>query len=194
MIRTGLRTVLERCEEVALVREAPGGEEALTLLAEQSFDLLLLDFRMPGLSGVPLLKRISSVQPDLRVLVFNCSATEEEIFSAFQAGALGYITKDSDREEILEAMLQVHRGHRWLPTVIAGRYVERLQRNALTVREQELLQLLAAGMDNHSAADVLGISESTVRNRMTGLLSKLEAHDRLQAVIFALRRGLILWE
>lgn len=191
IIRFGLRAAFQCREYVSLVSEAASGEQALATLATQAFDFVLLDLRMPGLSGAPLIQEIHRLYPLLHILVFSGFASEEEVFAAFQSGARGYILKGSSDAEIDAAIKWVEQGHRWIPPVIATRYGERLQRSGLTKRERETLQLLAEGLDNRSIANALHISESTVRNRITDLLAKLEANDRLQAVLLAMQRGLV---
>lgn len=194
MIRAGLQSMLQHRKDVLRVRDAANGEEALEILATESFDLVLLDLRMPGLSGAPLIGRIHSMAPALHILVFSGFASEEEVFKAFQSGARGYILKGSSDEEIHKAIQSIQQGHRWMPPVIATLYGERLQRCALSEREREILHLLAKGFDNHSIANALRISERTVRNRITDLHTKLGVDDRLQAILVAIQRGLVSLE
>lgn len=191
IVRMGLKAMFEARKDVSLVSEAADGPQALALLRTQTFQIALLDLRLPGLCGPALIEQIRHINPNIRIIVFSGFASEEEVFAAFQAGARGYIQKCCGNDEINAAVQAVLQGHRWMPPVIAALYSERLQRQEITPREREILHLLSAGMNNRSIANTLHVAESTIRNRISALFAKLGTNDRMKAVAIATQRGLV---
>ena len=139
-------------------------------------------------------KTWSPRDPQVKVLVLTTYDNEEDIFNALEAGARGYILKDTTREEIIEAVRQVHAGHRFLPPAIAARLADRMIRPTLTPRELDVLRLVSRGRTNKEIAAAMFVSEETVKSHMKGLFQKLGVHDRAEAIAVALQRGLLRLE
>lgn len=190
MVRLGLGMLLESQEDVELVAQAGNVADAQRLLSSYSLDLVFLDLRIPGVHGTSLLRFIRNTYPQIKIIIFSSYATEEDVYQSLHLGAQGYLIKDAEREDILRAVHQVCAGKRWIPAPIAARLAERMHHSELTNREHEVLKLLVRGMSNRKISKALAISESTVKNHMNNLLSKLGATDRLHAVHIALERGL----
>jgi two-component system, NarL family, response regulator len=153
--------------------------------------VLLLDLRMPQKSGIEVVETICGEFSGARILIVTSYQTEEEIFRVLRAGALGYILKDMGRESLIEAIRSVYARRRWMSSTIQRQFADRSLRQQLTVREMEVMRLLARGLTNGEIATVFGISSSTVKNHVNNLLAKLEVADRTEAVSFCLARGLI---
>lgn len=191
VVRAGLASMLGTQEELALTGSAPSGEDALRMIAEQEPDVLLLDLRMPGMSGVETLLALKAAGRCVRVIILTNYETDEDIYRAVQAGAQGYLLKDTSLREMVEAIRAVHAGKRYIPRHIASRLAERMVRTNLTARELEILKLLAKGPTNKQIGHALGISDNTVRNHVLKIIEKLEVSDRTEAATTAIQRGLI---
>jgi two-component system NarL family response regulator len=170
---------------------AASGQEALEMLEGAAPDVLLIDLRMPGMNGVETIRAIKAVRPNARMLVLTSYETDEDIYRAVEAGAHGYLMKDTSQEEIAEAIRNVSANKRHLPPSIAARLAERMARSSLTPRENEILQMLAKGLTNKEIGRVLNISENTARNHVNSILEKLQVSDRTEAAITAVQQGLI---
>ena len=192
VVRLGVRLAIENRADMVLVGEARNAAETMELASQHQPDILLLDLRMPGAVGPSVIVGIVRSHPRTHVLIFSSYASEEEIYQSLHHGARGFLTKDATRDEIINAIREVHRGGRYIPPAVAGRFAERLQRSELTRREMEILNLLADGKTNRDIGRALQIAESTVKNHIKGLLTKLGANDRLQAIHITLGRGLII--
>jgi two-component system, NarL family, response regulator len=191
VVRMGLRTLIQSQPDMQIAGEGSGANDAVTLFESERPDVVLLDLRMPDGGGIEALKRIRAIDPEARVLMLSSFGSEEEIYQSLQAGALGYILKGADTEELLEAIRQVHRGNRWVPPNLAARYTDRTHRPELTAREMEVLKCIFHGLTNKEIAYQLGVAENTVKNHINNLMTKLNAKDRTQAAHMALNRGLL---
>ncbi len=191
VFRMGLKTMLSTEPDLCIVGEANSGEATVESFKRLRPDVVLLDMRMPGGDGMSALQQIRALQPDAHVLVLSSYGAEEEVYAAIRAGATGYVIKDVDQEELIAAIRKVSTGQSYLPVNIARMLAEREPRPELTAREHEVLQLIARGLINREIAQVLGISESTVRNHTIHLFAKLDVSDRTEAATFAIQRGII---
>jgi two-component system NarL family response regulator len=189
--RIGMRDLISTQPGFQVVGEASNGTEAIDLYHKLLPDLLLLDLHMPQKGGIEVARSIHGEFPDSRILIVTSYQTEEEIFQALRAGALGYILKDLGRDMLIEAMRAVHAGKRWISPSIERQLADRVARRQLTDREVEVLKLVARGLTNREIANVFHISESTVKNHVNSLLAKLEVADRTEAVSFCLSRGIL---
>jgi two-component system NarL family response regulator len=161
------------------------------MLEEHRPDVLLLDLRMPGMSGVETLQALKTANRQVRVIILTNYETDEDIYRAVQAGAQGYLLKDTSLREMVEAIRAVHSGKRYIPRHIASRLAERMVRTNLTSRELEILKMLSKGPTNKQIGHALGISDNTVRNHVLKIIEKLEVSDRTEAATTAIQRGLI---
>ena len=154
-------------------------------------DLLLLDLRMPGMSGIDTLLALKQMKASARVLILTSFEMDEDIYRAVQAGALGYLLKDTTQCQMLEAITTVHSGRRYIPSQIAARLAERMMRSNLTAREHEILEMLAKGLTNKQIGAALSISDNTVRNHVNSIMEKMEVCDRTEAVAVAIQQGIL---
>ncbi len=191
VVRAGLASMLGTQAELELVGAAPSGEEALRMLDTLHPEVILLDLRMPGMSGVAMLQALKASGRPVRVIILTNYETDEDIYRAVQAGAQGYLLKDTSLREMVEAIRAVHAGKRYIPRHIASRLAERMVRTNLTSRELEILKMLAKGPTNKQIGHALGISDNTVRNHVLKIIEKLEVSDRTEAATTAIQRGLI---
>ena len=191
VVRAGLASMLGTQAELTLIGSASSGQEALQIIEERKPDVLLLDLRMPGMSGVETLHALKAKEKNIRVIILTNYETDEDIYRAVQAGAQGYLLKDTSLREMLEAIRAVHAGRRYIPQHIASRLAERMVRTNLTARELEILKLLSKGLTNKQIGQALRISANTVRNHVLKIIEKLEVSDRTEAATTAIQRGLI---
>lgn len=191
VVRVGLSSMLGTQPGLKVIGAAAGGEEALHLLQTQTVDIILLDLRMPGMSGIDLMRTISRKHLSSRVIVLTSFEMDEDIYRAVQAGAQGYILKDTPQREMIEAITSVHDGRRYIPRQIAARLADRMMRSTLTARELEILQMIAKGCTNKEIGSALEISDNTVRNHVISIIEKLEVSDRTEAATAAIQRGII---
>jgi DNA-binding NarL/FixJ family response regulator len=191
VVRAGLTSMLGTQAELEVIGSASSGEEALAKLSQVEPDVLLLDLRMHGMSGVDTLMAMKRSARDVRVIILTSFETDEDIYRAVQAGAHGYLLKDTSLREMVEAIRTVHAGKRYIPRDIAARLAERMMRSDLTPREIEILKLLSKGPTNKEIGRALSISENTVKNHVNSIIEKLEVSDRTEAATTAIQRGLI---
>jgi DNA-binding NarL/FixJ family response regulator len=191
VVRQGLRAMFSSEPDIVVMGMAASAREALSLLERKQPDVVLLDLRMPGMEGTEAIAELRRVQPGLRILVLTNYGSDEYIVRAMQAGAMGYLLKNTPQEEIVNAVRTVFRNERYVPTDIAQRLFEAIGREGLSSRELEVLSLVAHGCTNKDVAQQLFISDKTVRNHVTSCLLKLKAKDRTEAVTRAIERGLI---
>lgn len=180
--------------ELEVVGTAASGEEALIKLEQTKPDVLLLDLRMHGMSGVETLQAMKRTGSQTRAMILTSFETDEDIYRAVQAGAHGYLLKDTSLREMVTAIRTVHAGKKYIPQEIAARLADRMMRTDLTPREIEILQMLSKGQTNKQIGSALGISENTVKNHVNSIIEKLEVSDRTQAATTAIQRGLITLE
>ncbi|MCZ4614081.1 response regulator [Rhodococcus qingshengii] len=191
VVRAGLRALLNTQPDVEVVGEASSGEEAATAIPSASPDLVMMDLDMgTGMHGAEAIKRLRSDGVDVPVLVFTTFDTDADVVRAVDAGAIGYLLKDSTPDEIFGAVRGAVAGRSVLSPAVASRLVQQMQRpqEALTARESELLSLLAEGMTNRELGKALFISEATVKTHLGHIYAKLGVDTRSAAVSVALRR------
>jgi two-component system NarL family response regulator len=194
VVREGLAAMINRLPDMTVVAEASNGREAVELYFKHKPDIALMDLRMPEMSGVDAIIAIRQKHSAARLIVLTTFDRDEDIYRALQAGARGYVLKDAPREELLECMHAVHGGRTVIPPAIAAKLADRLSITALTLRELEVLRLMADGKANKEIANDLFISEGTVKTHVNAILRKLDATDRTQAVTLALKHGILQLE
>lgn len=201
LIRDGLVTICERFADVDVVATAADGADAVTAVAEHSPDVVLMDLRMPRMDGIEATRAIRAQHPDTHVVVLTTYSDDESITSALAAGALGYLTKDAGRDDILRALVAASRGQALLDPAVHARLVQMALRqpsssadnalpDGLTVREAEVLAYIARGMTNAEIASTLFVSEATVKTHVNHIFAKTQSRDRAQAVAYAHKHGL----
>lgn len=190
VMRMGLMTATNGEPDMKVVANAENGQEAIKAYREHRPDVVVLDLRMPGLSGIETIRALRAEFSEARVLIFSNYASGEEVYQALKAGASGFVVKEMSLERLLEAIRLVHRGEQYVPPEIAARVGERLLAQ-LSPREIEVLQLVAKGRSNKEIGAELGVVEGTVKIHLTNILSKLGVSDRTQAIIVAVKRGII---
>ncbi len=196
VVRHGLRLLLELQEDLDFVGEAADGAEAVALAERLLPDVVLMDLVMPELDGIEATRRIRAVSPSTQVIVLTSFAEDEKVFPAIKAGAAGYLLKEAQPQELLDAVRRVHRGEGLLHPSVAAKVMRELaerveEEPALTERELEVLRLLARGLSNKLIAQELVISEKTVKTHVSTVLVKLHLSDRTQAALYAVRRKLV---
>lgn len=191
VVLAGLTSMLGTQAGMKVVGSASSGAEALEMLHAKPADLLLLDLRMPGMSGIDTLHALKRARITVRVIILTSYETDEDIYRAVQAGAQGYLLKNAPQSDMIEAIRAVHAGKRYFPRHIAARLAERMMRTNLTTRELEVLNLLARGLTNKEIGRTLDISDNTVRNHVNSIIEKLEVSDRTEAATTAIHRGII---
>ena len=200
LFRTGLRNLLE--DEGFEVAEARSGELALQAAAVRAPDVVLMDLNMPGISGVEATRRLRELSPATPVVMLTVSADDRDVVDAVRAGACGYLLKDAAIEEIVAGIRAVASGESWVAPRVAGTLLARVREASepaadampaaeLTEREQQILRLIAEGKDNAEIGQELYISPRTVKNHVSSLLAKLQIENRIQAAVYAVRRGLV---
>jgi DNA-binding NarL/FixJ family response regulator len=197
VVRDGLRGMLERQPDFEVVGEAGDGKEALSSAERLKPDIVLMDLRMPIMDGVTALGEIKTRQPQIQVLVLTTYDSDADILPAIEAGAAGYLLKDSSREDLYEGIRAAARGETVLAPTVAARLVGRMRMPAddqLSSREVEVLQLVAEGASNSDIAAQLHISQATVKSHLVNIFGKLGVSDRTAAVTAALRRGILRLE
>jgi NarL family two-component system response regulator LiaR len=198
IVRKGLRALLGEYADIEVVGEASDGQVAVAQAEALHPDVILMDLVMPRMDGIEATRQISERLPGTRVLVLTSFAEDAKVFPAIKAGALGYLLKDSDSEDLIHAIHQVYRGEPSLPPAIARKVLLELAHppnrpptpEPLTQREVDVLRLVAQGRSNREIADQLVVTEWTVRSHVSNILSKLQLASRTQAALYALREGL----
>lgn len=194
VVREGLRGMLESDPGVTVVGEAASGDEAVARARELTPDVILMDLRMPGGDGVSATTRILADRPESRVIVLTTYETDQDIVRAVEAGAAGYLLKDTSRADLLAAIVAATRGETVLSPSVATRLVTRMRApvtETLSRRETEVLALVARGLTNAEIGKALFISETTVKTHLLRVFTKLGVSDRTAAVTTALARGLL---
>ncbi len=198
IVRKGICALLATEPGIEVVGEAQDGEQAITEALRLRPDVILMDLVMPEVDGIAAIQHITAHQTEARILVLTSFATDDKIFPAIKAGALGYLLKDSGPQELVQAIRQVCRGESFLHPLVARKLLQELCQppgqpptpDPLTEREVEVLRLVAQGQSNQEIAAQLTISEATVRTHMSNILGKLHLASRTQAALYALREGL----
>jgi DNA-binding NarL/FixJ family response regulator len=191
IVRMGLVALINTEPNLTVVGEADDGDQAVALFQALRPDLVLMDLRMPGMSGQQATRDIRRLAANARVLMLSAFDGDEDIHAALEAGAHGYVLKSATGEELIPAIQAVAAGKRWIPREVATRLKSRNTYEQLTAREVDVLNELARGLANKEIADRLGISEYTAKDHLKSILAKLRVVDRTQAVTAALQRGII---
>ncbi|MDN5375571.1 MAG: hypothetical protein PWQ39_611 [Thermacetogenium sp.] len=202
LIREGLRHVLELDPQIEIVGEVGDGQGAINLARSMRPDVILMDLKMPGTSGVEACRVISTEMPEIRIIILTVSE-DDEMLEVIKTGACGYLLKDVEPAELIKAIRSVMEGVPAFHPVVTGRLLSEYQRlsaapadeedgiAALTAREKEVLALIARGESNRNIARRLFISEKTVKNHITSIFRKLKVEDRTQAAIYAIKRNMV---
>ncbi|WP_337455728.1 response regulator transcription factor [Prescottella sp. D32] len=191
VVRAGLRALLDSQPDITVIGEADTGEDAVAMSADRSPDVVMMDLALgTGIDGVEAIRRIRAARPDQPVLVFTTYDTDADVVRALDAGAIGYLLKDSAPQDIFGAIRDAVAGRSVLSPPVASRVLDRMRRpdQALTAREAELLSLLAEGLTNKELGKRLFISEATVKTHLAHIYAKLGVESRAAAVSIALRR------
>ena len=194
VVRDGLRGMLESQPDFAVVGEASNGAEAVSLVNDLLPEVVLMDLRMPVMDGVSAIREIKTEQPEVQILVLTTYDSDADILPAIEAGATGYLLKDTSREELYAAIRATARGESVLAPGVAAKLIGRMRAPAeeqLTRRELEVLQLVAEGDSNKEIASRLHISQATVKSHLIHIFGKLGVSDRTAAVTVALKRGIL---
>jgi DNA-binding NarL/FixJ family response regulator len=202
LFRTGLRSLLEE-QGLQVVGDADNGRDALRLVGELAPDVVVMDLKMPGLTGVETTRQVSGIAPRTRVVVLTISVDDDDVMDAVMAGACGYLLKDSSIDQLIAGIRAAASGESLISPQIAAKVLQRLRaqtadtaaartiRTELSDRELEVLRLIAIGKDNAEIARELFISPKTVKNHISNILMKLQIENRIQAAVYAVRSGLV---
>ena len=191
IVRMGLIAMINSEPDMEVVAEATDGTQAVALFTKLNPDLALMDSRMPVKNGIEATVEIRKHNNAARILMLTALDGDEDIHKALEAGAAGYVLKDSTEEKLMPAIRAVASGQRWIPEDVASRLTSRRSFEELTPRELEVLHELAKGMANKQIADVLNITENTTKWYLKNILAKLRVADRAEAVAVAIQRGII---
>jgi len=202
LFRKGIASLLAACPDIEVVGEADNGAQALASVADLMPDLILMDIQMPEVDGLEATRRIKAEHPYVKIVMLTVAEEDRSLFEAIKAGAQGYLVKKMDPEEFLSMIRGVSRGEAPLSRTVASKILTEFSRRVqgpppedpaakLTPREREVLQLLTQGNTNKEIANTLGVSENTVKNHLKNILAKLHLQNRVQAVTFALRHGIV---
>ena len=202
MFRQGLKSILETEDAFRVIGEAATGREAVRYALQTRPDVILMDIQMPELDGVAAAKAILAEEPDAKVIILTMYRQDTYVFEAIKVGARGYMLKDSDANDLIEAIHKVASGETLLNAEMAASILDEFKKvkqlpdhpehklSDLTEREADILRLLAQGASNQEIAEALKVSEKTVRNRLSEIFSKLRLNNRTQAALYALREGI----
>jgi DNA-binding NarL/FixJ family response regulator len=215
IIRTGLTIILNHQVDIDVVGQAADGVEAVDLAKQLQPDVILMDIKMPHLNGIQATRQIMAALPRTQIIILTTYDTDDWVFDGIRAGAVGYLLKDTSGDNLAEAVRGALRGESQMDPTVARKVLREFQHvtaarrttpgptaptqptveeeplEKLTDREEEILKLLAAGLSNKEIAQQLALSEGTVKNHISAILAKLHANDRTQAVLTALKRGLV---
>ena len=190
-VRMGLTGSLNAESDIRVVAEADNGTQALKMFREHKPDVVIMDGRLPGMSGVETLTALRREFPNARVLMLSVDEGEEDVYRAMQAGAAGYLPKSSQLQELLRAIRAIYGGQNYLPPALAARLKERGSGATLTEREREVLELVSKGLSNREVGKTIGCSETTAKWHLKNIMQKLEVTDRTEATRVAVERGIL---
>lgn len=198
IVRRGIKQLLDTEADIEVVGEATNGREAIADMDKLKPNIVLMDLVMPVMDGIEAIRQIKISHPQIQILVLTSFATDDKVFPAIKAGALGYLIKDTGPEELVRAIRQVHQGQLTLHPTIAQKLLKELTLTSerppspdpLTDREVEVLKLIARGLSNQEIAETLVVSIATVYTHVSKILDKLHLASRTQAALYALREGL----
>jgi DNA-binding NarL/FixJ family response regulator len=191
LMREGIVRVIGLQPDMQVIAEASHGEEAVEQFLRHRPDVTLMDLQLPRMNGLQTIRAIRHAQPDARIVVLTMYHGDEDIYRALQAGAVGYLLKDTVPEDLVRVIREVHAGGRAIPPDVAAVLATRANQPSLTFRELQVLELLATGKRNKEIANELGISGDTARVHIKSIFLKFNVHDRTAALAEALRRGII---
>jgi two-component system, NarL family, response regulator len=192
LMRVGIAAIINARQDMAVVAQAETGEDAVKLFQQCRPDVTLMDLRLPGkMGGVEAIAAVRSSHPLARFIVVTTYEGDADIHRALEAGAQGYVIKGMPYQTLVEALQKVHSGRRFVPLPVERALASRLPDSELSSREMEVLRLLMSGKKNKDIASMLGITEATVKSHVSAILMRLNVNDRTEAVVTALRRGLV---
>jgi DNA-binding NarL/FixJ family response regulator len=202
VVRDGLRALLEKQSDMAVVAEAADGRDSVRLAEEQAPDVVVMDIAMPNMNGIEATRRILSTNPRVAVVILSMHQDESYVLRSLKAGAKGYLLKDSLRSDVIDAIRQVAQGRSFLTKkvsrILQEDYIRELEQRGLddsydllTEREREILQLVAEGSTNKEVAGILNVSLTTVETHRTHILQKLGLHSVPELILYAVRKGII---
>lgn len=191
VVRQGLATIINRDPEMTVIAQAEDGQQAIALFREYQPDVTLMDLRMPKMGGVEAIMAICAEFKQARIALLTTYDGDEDIYRGLQAGAQGYLLKDSKLGELMNAIRAIHNGQKYIPPEVGAKLLQRMTNPELSERELEVLRLMAQGRGNQEIGTALSIGESTVKSHVNRILSKLGVSDRTQAVITAVKRGIV---
>jgi DNA-binding NarL/FixJ family response regulator len=191
LMREGIAKIVDVQLDMEVVAEASNGAQAVTQFLASRPDVTLMDLQLPVTSGSEATRRIRELDPSARIIVLTMYRGDEDVHRAFEAGAMGYVLKDTISDDLIHVIREVHAGRRVVTPEIQEALDERARLPTLSLREQQVLELMAEGMRNKEIAAALGISIDTAGMHMKNLFTKLDVHDRTAAVAKAIRRGII---
>lgn len=200
VVRLGLKAYFNSLKDIVVIGDVASGEEAVQFTALNAPDVVLMDLILPGIDGVEATRQVKKASPRTQVVVLTSYHEDEHIFPALRAGALSYVLKDIDPDQLADAIRLAHAGEAVLNPRVAARMVKEMQGTReeilnpfreLTDREMEVLRLIANGKNNQEIAGVLVISEKTVKSHITNILNKLHLADRTQAAVYAWQEGIV---
>lgn len=204
IVREGLRSLLEAEDYIEIVGEASDGQEAVHKMLGLVPDVVLMDIRMAGMDGVEATRQIKQQNPSVKIVILTSYDDDEQVFEAIRSGASGYVLKDVHPDQLLRAIRTVADGYSLMSPPVARKVQSEFERLAkprgavtedeatpLTVRENEVLALIARGYNNREIAATLSISEKTVKTHISNIFAKLQITDRAQAVLYAARKGMV---
>jgi DNA-binding NarL/FixJ family response regulator len=191
LLREGIATIINSQPDMELVSQAATGAEAIQHYRLHRPDITLMDLRLPDLSGIDAMIAIRAEFPDARIIMLTTFEGDVELQRALQAGARGYLLKNMPPSELIQGIRQVHAGKKRIPTELAAQLAEHVSDDNLTAREVEVLRQVSGGNRNRDIAEILHISEETVKVHVKHIMEKLGARDRTQAIAIAVRRGII---
>jgi two-component system NarL family response regulator len=187
----GLSAIINTQPDMNVIGHAKSGKEAVLLARKHSPDVILMDLRMPEMSGVDAIEAIRVERPDSAVIVLTTYHGDEDIRKALAAGAQAYLLKGMSHLTLLDAIRSVHSGHQYIPRSIRSSIPGNINRAALSPRELDILRLIVKGLDNQQIADALSITRGTVKWHVNIILRRLDVSDRTQAVVVAVQRGIV---
>ncbi|MCX7842954.1 MAG: response regulator transcription factor [Clostridia bacterium] len=201
MVRQGLKQILELEPDITVIAQASNGDESIRLARELKPDVILMDINMPGTNGIQAIKELKQDKHPYKIIVLTIHQDREYLFKTLQMGSEGYVLKDAEPIVLIEAIRSVHRGQSYIQPNMTGELIKEFNRvtlnekdknedNNLTVRELEVLELIAEGMINKEIAKQLYISEKTVKNHVSNIFKKLNVSDRTQAAIYAFKHNM----
>jgi len=191
LMRVGVASIINSQKDMRIVAQAGTVDDALRIFSELRPDITLMDLRLASGSGLEAIRRIMAIEPQARIIVLTTYEGDEDIHQALTAGARGYLIKGLSSQDLLRAIRNVRSGHRFIPPAVNNALSSRVRSSVLTGREQEVLQQMFEGGSNREIAEKMQIGEATVKTHVSVILAKLNADDRTQAVVEALKRGLL---